>query len=740
MDKQQIKEIADKAYGFIESKLLKDTFDSIDEMLKHIGSGELQNSLEQYRTTYRFMLKYTVEGVNDPERETIYKNLLERTYRLLDETVQALYVKFSDGFVFSYKRTFKKLSDEAMRESFTEIMDYYERLELLLLVDDKVAFEREASLNYNRLEQLFNQYWLSDYYDSMQKEGIIRFFGSTLVPVEHKGLMVSAITLSLMRCFDKAKFDMLFDLSEHAQIDVSRRALFGLLIGLYIYDKRLYVFPEINSRLKLLSEDSAFVRGVEQIVIQLIRSKETEKITTKMRDEILPEMVKMSPFIHDKLNLENLINETSDEDKNPDWQEIIDEVPGLTNKLQELTEMQMEGADVFLSTFAMLKSFPFFGRFINWLIPFSPDNADLMRYVGGESNSSFATVLSRTRFLCNSDKFSFLLSIQQIPAAYKDMMSQSLNAEMNQFDEDANDSAAIRPDESLEKVSNQYIQDLYRLMKLHPRKADFSDLFSWRLDFHNRGFFTSLVENPEVWRNIGEYYFAKNYFYEAIEVFGKIEDKLPGAAELLQKTGYAYQTLGQFEMALKYYLKADLIESDKKWTLKKIAYCYRRLNQPEMALRYYREVENQLPDDLSVQVAIGHCLLDKKDYNEALKCYFRVEFLDQGNTKVWKPIAWCSFMIGKYEQADKYYTKIIGHQPSEHDYMNAGHSKWVQNDRKAALAYYKSGAVKSLPNLKKFMKVFDLDKTVLMEKGVDPDEIPIMLDRLRYDLGEEQMI
>jgi tetratricopeptide (TPR) repeat protein len=740
MDKLQTKEMADLAYGYIDSKLLKDTFDVIDKMLEHLGSGELKNSLEQYRTTYRFMLKYTVEGVIDPERETIYNNLLMGTYRLLDETVQALNTKFSDGFVFSFKRTFKKMAPDAMQVFFSEFMGYYERLELLSLVNDKDAFEREAISQYNKLELWFNQFWLSDFYDRQQVQLVKEYFTASDVTVEHKGLIVSAITLSLMRCFDKSKFDILFDLSENPDAEVSRRAMFGLLIGLYIYDKRLYVFPEIISRLSLLSENSKFVRGVEQIVIQLIRSKETEKISNKMRDEILPEMVKMSPFIHDKLNLENLINETSDEDKNPDWQQIIDDVPGLSNKLQELTEMQMEGADVFLSTFAMLKSFPFFGRFINWLIPFTPDNADLGRYVARESENSFAAVLSKTKFLCNSDKFSFLLSIQQIPSAYKEMMSQSLNAEMNQFDEEAKDSSAVRPDETSEKISNQYVQDLYRLMKLHPRKSDFSDLFGWRLDFHNRGFFGSLVESPEVWRNIGEYYFAKNYFIESIEVFGKIEDKLPGVVEILQKTGYAYQSLGNFEMALKYYLKADLVESDKSWTLKKIAYCYRRLNQPDKALQYYRQIENQLPDDLGIQVAIGHCLLDSKDYDQALKCYFRVEFLDQGNKKVWKPIAWCSFMIGKYDQADKYYEKILDHQPSEHDFMNAGHVKWVNNQRKAALDLYKRGALKSLPDLKRYMRVFDVDKGILIEKGVNPDEIPIMLDRLRYDLGEEDGI
>ena len=70
-----------------------------------------------------------------------------------------------------------------------------------------------------------------------------------------------------------------------------------------------------------------------------------------------------------------------------------------------------------------------------------------------------------------------------------------------------------------------------------------------------------------------------------------------------------------------------------------------------MALSYYHRAEKIQPENLSVQMNIGHCYVEQKDYEEALKYYFKVDYLDPEGGKAWRPIAWCSFLVGKKEQA-----------------------------------------------------------------------------------------
>ncbi len=735
MDKLKIDQLYKEACAFLEKKLLKDAFERIEVLIAESGLGELRNRLEQYQTTYKFMLQYTVQGTDDPEQERIYYGLLESAFELLDEVVQALLLRYDSGMVYSTKRSVENISDSQLNDVLKKIDQYYIAAE----VDDAVGQMNQtaASARLEHLDHmslLYNFFWLSDQFKVKQISALNRFWNFDNGNVNDKCLMVSAVGMSLLRCFDVAKFEKLFDFCDSAEAEVRQRAIVGLLLALYKYDRRLSFFPVVNARLKILNEDKLFLRSMETIVIQLIKSKETEKITRKFQEEILPEVSKISPNLREKMDLDNLLSENAFEDKNPEWQEILDEVPGLTKRMEEFSNLQMEGADVFLSTFAMLKSFPFFNRFQNWFIPFTETHPEISHILADEFNAKFVKSLLKSRFLCNSDKYSFVMSIQQIPSSLKEMMSNSLEAEFGQMEEDEKDTQLINPESNNKFISNQYIQDLYRLFKLHPNKNDFEDVFEWKLDFHNKSFFYALAEDKKVLRSIGEYYFIKNYFDEALEVFQILLKDKPDDLELYQKAGYSCQKKGNYKKALEYYLKAELINSGKHWTLKKIALCYRQLKKPEKALEYYRHSELINPDNLSTQVSIGHCFVEMKDFQQALDNYFKVEYLAPENTKVWRPIAWCSLETGKLKQADKYYQRIMTKGAGEHDLMNAGHAKWCLGDRKGALQFYKESVAANGGDINKFLNTFNEDKAVLLKNGVSENEIPILLDRLRYDL------
>ena len=191
---------------------------------------------------------------------------------------------------------------------------------------------------------------------------------------------------------------------------------------------------------------------------------------------------------------------------------------------------------------------------------------------------------------------------------------------------------------------------------------------------------------------------------------------------------------GDLEGALKDYLHADLLNPNSKWIIRRIAVCYKTLKQPEKALAYYHRYEALNPDNLSVQISIGHCHLELKNYNEALKYYYKVDYLDTSSHKAWRPIAWCSFLTGKYDQARKYYKKILEAQPNMQDYLNAGHTEWVLQNNKAALDFYKQAVEKENGDWFKFYNQFEQDIPDLKKAGIEEDEIPLMLDQLRYML------
>ena len=126
---------------------------------------------------------------------------------------------------------------------------------------------------------------------------------------------------------------------------------------------------------------------------------------------------------------------------------------------------------------------------------------------------------------------------------------------------------------------------------------------------------------------------------------------------------------------------------------------------------------------------IGSCLAELGQYEEALNYFFKLDFIESNCVKAWRGIGWCSFISLKYEQAMKYYEKIIEHKPLAIDYMNAGHVAWVMgNIQKAAVLYGK--AITACGTRERFLEMFHKDEEPLLKQGIREEDIPLMLDLL----------
>ena len=744
MNDKEIKNSHDTICKLLSERKLKPAFDLLEKMIALNGLGEFSNQLLDLEQNYRFMLKYTVEGITDPERQKIYQHILLSTFELADFCTDSLKMKFSSSLEYQKKRGFTRFAIENIPDYFTQLESFHLGNELRTLIEaspfDKKN-EQEEEKHSQKLINLFYHYWFRNKLVSEEISSFRICLQNPHIPNHEKALLVTSLTLSQLMFFDEQKIMLLFEGYETDQEEVNQRSLTGLLLSLYFYDQRIFLFPAITARLELLYEKSFFKQHLEKILLQLIGSKETEKIQRKLQDEILPEMMKLSPNLRNKLSLEAMLGDALNEDKNPEWRDIFKDSPGFIDKMEELSEMQTKGADIFMTSFANLKSFPFFSELANWFVPFYPNHPQLIKSSSAEDqqdNRKLFDLLLKTPVLCNSDKYSFCFSMQTIPAEYKKMMFDSLSAEFDQLIEAESEDELIAHDKKAEAISGQYIRDLYRFFKLHPQRADFEDIFAWAFDFHNKNVFRELLrEENQLLRNIAEFYFAKNYYHEAAEIYELLLLDIE-EAELIQKLAFCYQKMGNYELALSNYLKADLFDQNRTWNHKKIALCYRHLKKPDLALEYYLQVIALEPDNLAIHISIGHCRMELKQYEEALKSYFKVEYLSPGNKKIWRPIGWCSLLVGKKQQSEQYFRKLLEDSPNKFDLMNMGHVQWCLGKRKIALDYYKQSINNAEMSEKEFMEAFDEDLEHLLQQGVDAEDVPIMLDQLRYSLEKDK--
>jgi tetratricopeptide (TPR) repeat protein len=730
MTKQEIKMIFEQITNALEQRRLKQVFDLLNNLFANLQNWQLQEKTNLLEDTYKSMLRYLTEGINDPAQQKIYDDIIRSLYEIADKVVLQIRTSNDNSFFYERRRMHRFRVAETSDELIASLENIFGKIALISLLE-----EDERNQDFINLEQqkemlsqkIFYRIWLSNPWTSEEKERWTAVLNNQLDSA-NLSFIITAITLNLMETFDERKAIMLFEAIENANEEIKERAYTGIVLFLRKYNNRLPIYMEINNRLKMLDENPQFIHAIRQVLLQFIVSKETEKITNQMINELLPEMMKkVAPKMKDTIKWEEMVSDSGE--KNPEWEKIIEE-SGLHDKLQELSELQLEGADVMLSSFIHLKNYTFFNEFANWFMLFSaPSDA-----IGNKELTQFANILTASTLLCNSDKYSFFLSVSQMPENYKKMM-------MSQF---ATESDAVKemlkgelPDTSknINYRTRQYIQDLYRFYKLHPRKKDFEDIFEIQPEFYKVPSIYELIKDDENLLIIGEYYFNKNYFQEAVEVFTLILEKDPNNDILYQKKGYCLQMTGKLVEALDCYLKAELLNTNNSWTIKKLAYCYRMLKNPEEALHYYKKAEQFNPENLAVQLSIGHCYLELKHYDEALKYYFKVEYLDKNKEKAWRPIAWTSFLMGKYEQAMTYCNKIISHNPNAIDYLNTGHTQLALGNYKPAILFYELALNTPENTLEKFLEAFNADIPDLLHAGVKANDIPFILDSLSYDMS-----
>jgi tetratricopeptide (TPR) repeat protein len=648
----------------------------------------------------------------------IYNELAISLYDLNDKVCRRILIKDSPGLFYSVKRT-SIHNSSISRLADATVSSYY--------AND--LHGAEISVN-----QLFKQIWTADSLPETDCSAL----SNSLTNKEEENMtggmtilncqIVSALTLGLICFFDKKKLMLLFDAAENRNEEVRIRAYIGIFLTFYIHQSRISLYADIHDRLDTFAENMDFNRYTVFIFERFVLTRDTEKISTKIREEVFPEIIKLNQRFSPKTRFRDITPEQVENEMNPEWMEQFSNTK-IGKKLEEFNRLQEEGSDVMHSSFVHLKSFPFFDEINNWFMPFISDS---ISFLHADSISKPLDLFKQVGLICNSDLYSLYFGMKLMPEESRNVMLSQMESQLTEVNKQKKAELTTKYDTG-EYLAGRYIQDLYRFFKLFSRRSEFFDFFEQRLDFYNIPFLKPYI-STELLLDLAELYLRKNYYRDALELYEQMKESNRDNDMYYQKTGYCKQMSGDFEGALDDYCRAELLHAGSKWLIRRIAQCYRSLRMPGKAIEYFLNYEKLDPDNISNLINLGSCYLEIKNYQEALKYYFKVEYLDDGGEKALRPVAWCSFLLGKFDHARNYYKKILSLQPDSHDYMNAGHTEWALQNLKGAVGYYKKSIESANNEYDKFYREFNSDMPDLINAGIEKSEIPLVLDRLGYEL------
>lgn len=734
MSKNNILSQRNRIVNFIEQKRLREAFVE----LKHISDGamawEISDEIMRLEESYKLMLGYATQGADDPSRASLYDNIVSDMLLLLDRVVRQRLSQDEASLYYNAIRTERFSSSKTIASLIDEYLTLADKLSIYnIIVSDENSQQSQNSLEEKeRLErEIFNRIWITFPLKSNEEELIKDIFQSKKFTQQFQELVVSALLMGMNEYYDPRRLNLLFAAYQSEIQEVSVKALVAILLSFYKYGCRISDAKLLNY-FASIKELPTWSSDVKTAYLEFVRTRDTERISRKMQDELIPQMLKLRPDIYKKINDSTAMIDMSSIEENPEWEEMLNK-SGITDKIKELSQLQEEGSDVFMSTFSHLKTFPFFSDIANWFLPFSLEHSLVKRTLGTDI-SVIGDIIENAPFLCNSDKYSFLLSLGSIPQHQRQLMLSQFEQQREALGGAGMTMASMTMPNQRKNLLNKYLQDLYRFFKLFRRKGEFNDPFANSINLVNVSLLSDDLDDVDTLTLVAEFYFRRKYYQEALDVYLSISEKIPPTAQIFQKIGYCYHQQGDIKNALINYEHAELLNADSAWTLRRIAACHKSLNNPQKALSYYERVASMNADDLAVTMNIGHCHLELENYKEAIKNYYKVEFLDEKSTRAWRPLAWCLLLSGDFDQSSGYYSKILNDNPTAEDYLNMGHLALAQSNISKAIESYKLSIDNKYTNVDWLIDSLKKDEKYLTKIGVDISLMPFIVDALLYSI------
>lgn len=746
MTLKELESLRQQTEKYLSERRVRDAFQILGNVAEGNMLFEISDRIKQLQQTYRYMLSYLTAGADDPHRDTVLNDVIADAYHTLDLLTVKLKEKETPTLYYNIRRY------EARQGAATSIVAGIERWKSArrqstsmssLFADASGRGDDSAKTTLESAElSLFNSVWTSFPLAKRDRDVIVDFVAGAPDDVTPSLAVriVSALALALMEFADPQAVEALCDIYTarvEMDDDVSRNlaavALTGLVIGLYKYSARVWT-RTTTARISALTDLKAWHGDLRTVFMELVRSRDTERINRTMREEIIPGMLAMKPEIEKKIrdagNPDDLVSAD-----NPEWQDMLMN-SDIGKRLKEFNDLQMEGADVFMSTFSHLKNFPFFNEAANWFTPYSRNDVRVEKVVDEYPELDAMTgLIEQMPFLCDSDKFSMLLSVNIVPRQQMQLMIDQLMANREQMEEFRSKISALSSNTERAVYIRNYIHNLYRFVNLFRRKGEFYNVFNSEINLLEvPQLEPTLRADVDLLRLVGEFYFVHKYYAESLTAFAALDAMGEFDATLYQKMGYAYEKTGRYADAARFYEQADLLDSGSRWLKLRMATVYGRLDRSRDALALLTRLGEDAPDDVDIALMTGYALIADDNYREALRHFHRAEFLAPENPRVLKALAWSHLMVREAERAANYYAKLLLHDPDPQDYLNMGHAALAQNRFKEAVNYYKTYMHGNSNNKETFFAALEADRAHMLRAGIAPRVVSLVADAVLYDI------
>jgi len=629
-------EISDNIKDFLFMENIASAMELLKQRVTLLGNWDIQSDLEKAEFSYNSMLDFMLQNYVDADVKDKRNQIILDLYAINNSLDRA--ERYKDNPADLYCLSIRNHQNEITLESIVGDL-ISTGVEMDSIKDgnsgrENVAKHRCDILN-ERLEELrvllFETLWTSGNWNGSTLDIASSMIDNENIDENTRAIAVSAVTLGLLEYFDARKVSFLLDAYLSENKVVSARAIVGFILAKKVYEDEFFFCKEINDRIKLMLDDEQFADDIFFVCTQLQLSSATSSITQKMNTDILPSIMAGTNF---KEAMSGIKHNKTDNDENPEWDNYkVDKK--AEKKIREMADMELDGADIYYSSFRLMKNYPFFNKLAHWFYPFDIESPFL---TGKESLPSTVLSLVKLSPFCSNDLYSFTMSLSGLGS----MISTTIDEQINQQMED-NKELVLSKDNILNKMTFHkmirfFVFDLYRFYHLMPQHRQFLNPFEHDIKFQSSDFpriaycgvFESACTNERL-ENMGEVFMRNGLYYDACCVFEDMEVEVNEEnCHYFQKLAFCKEMCDD-DNCINDYKTAYSLDPHSVWTLKHI------ISRLMLDGSTYEDCEPYIKELLDIEPENTKCLYDMiqcltyretyEGYKEALDYIYKLQYI-----------------------------------------------------------------------------------------------------------------
>ncbi len=288
--------------AFLKNRKLTQALGLMCKLAEKLKSKAIVERINKLQDDYRLMLRYVIDGVDDPNREALYNGFVNRSYMLLDSLTRRHLTPDTPTLYFSMVRFEAMRPDDNVAALVKRYMKLTDETSLFNLISNEDGDDAKHSVTETEVleRRLFNRLWVTfplvgDNYDAVE-----RLLKSDAVPAHVKQLVMSSLLMGLLEFYDESRLSLLLDVYNNTAGDAASPlpavALTAAVLTMLTHSNRI-PGEAVRGRLDLAAAKPTWKSDLRMVYIELVKTRDTERINRKMTDELIPELMKLRPDI-----------------------------------------------------------------------------------------------------------------------------------------------------------------------------------------------------------------------------------------------------------------------------------------------------------------------------------------------------------------------------------------------------------------------------------------------------------